>query len=111
MHYYDFNSLHNERIANAHTVNDFGGILIACNHYWMVIIKDWYQIMAKFTDQLIVLELYPIKFLLLQMIIIQVSLYCCDKLGNFGTNTHKLELYLLSFGHFLFSMKLEKVAK
>ena len=35
---------------------------------------------------------YPIKFLLLQTIIIEVSLYCCDKVENFGTNIHKPEL-------------------
>ena len=34
------------------------------------------------------------------MIIIEVSLYC-DKYANFGTNAHKPELYLLSFGRFL----------
>ena len=42
------------------------------------------------------------------MIIIEVSLYCCDKLANFGTNTHKPELYLLSFGCFLFSLAFKK---
>ena len=34
---------------------------------------------------------YLIKFLLLQTIRIEDSLYCCDKLANFGTNMHKPE--------------------
>ena len=57
----------------------------------MVIIRTAYQITAKFTDHLIVpdLAIYPIKFLLLQTIIIEVSLYC-DKLANFSSNTHSL---------------------
>ena len=39
--------------------------------------------------------------------IIKVLLYCCDKLANFGMNLHKPELYLLSFGSFLFSIEIE----
>ena len=45
--------------------------------------------MTKFTDHLILLDQYHIKLLLLHTIIIEVSLYCCDQLANFGTNTHK----------------------
>ena len=40
---------------------------------------------------------------------------CCNKLANFGTNTHKPELYLFLFGHYLFilllSMEFEKWPK
>ena len=46
--------------------------------------------MAKFTDHLIVLDL---SILLPRTIKIEISLYCCEKLLNFGTNTHKPELY------------------
>ena len=43
-------------------------------------------------------------FLLPQTIVIEVSLYCCDKVANFCTNTHKPELHLLSFGCFFNSI-------
>ena len=43
---------------------------------------------------------YPIKFLLPQTIIVEISMHCYDKLANFDTNTHNSELYLLTFGHF-----------
>ena len=59
------------------------------------------RLWAKVFDHLIILHLssvYPIKFLLLQTVIIEISLYCYDKLANFGTNTYKPELYLLLFG-------------
>ena len=46
--------------------------------------------MAKFTDHLIVLDL---SILLPRTIKIEVSLYCCEKLLHFGTNTHKPELH------------------
>ena len=39
---------------------------------------------------------------------IEVSLYCSDKKVKFGTNTHNCELYLLSFGCFLFSLEFKK---
>ena len=69
--------------------------------------------MAKFTDHLILLDLSNLlnSCCYKLCIIIEVSLYCCDKLTNFGTNMHKPELYLLSFGCFLFSMESEKAAK
>ena len=51
---------------------------------------------------------YPIKFLLLQMIVIEVSLYCWYKYTTFGTNTHNPQLYILSFGCFLFSLAFKK---
>ena len=70
--------------------------------------KGWYQIMAKvywsFDSTRIV---YPIKFLLLQTIVIIVVI----KLVNFDTNTHNPELYLLSFNHFLFSLEFKNAAK
>ena len=43
-------------------------------------------------------SVYTIKFLLLQTIIIEVSLYC-DKAANVGPNTHKADVHLLSFGY------------
>ena len=46
--------------------------------------------MAKFTDHLIVLDLSTI---LPWTIKIKVLLYCCEKLLNFGTNTHKPKLH------------------
>ena len=41
------------------------------------------------------------------MIVIEVSLYCCDKQANFGTNTHNPELYFYCLVAFLNS-KLNK---
>ena len=49
---------------------------------------------------LIITPVYPIKFLLFQIVIIEASLYGCDKLANFGSNTHKPELYLCHLGTF-----------
>ena len=84
---------------------------------WIVTIRSDNRLRPRFTDHLIVPDLSTltiviiIKFLLLWMIVIEISLYCCDKYTNFGTNTHNPELYLLSFGHFLFSLEFKKVAK
>ena len=64
-------------------------------------LKDWYQFMAKF--MLIIWQYYYYYIclpLLLQTIVIKVWLWC-EKIGNFDTNTHKPELYLLSLATFL----------
>ena len=53
-------------------------------------------------------SVYPIKSLLLQT---EVHCIVVIKFANFGANAHKPELYLLSFGHFLFSIKFEKATK
>ena len=49
---------------------------------------------------LVIRPVYPIKFLLLQIVIIEASLYGCDKVANFDTNAHKPELYLYHLGTF-----------
>ena len=51
---------------------------------------------GKFADHLIRTYVYPT---LLQATTIEALLYCCNKLANSGTNTHKPELLLLSFGN------------
>ena len=65
------------------------------------------RLWPRITDHLIVATtpVYCIKFLLVQMIIICIVVI---NKQNFGTNTHKPELYILSFGRFIFSLPFKK---
>ena len=71
--------------------------------------KALYQFFVKFMDHFIILHLCTLlnscKY---SLFIIEISLHCYDKLTNFGTNTHKSGLYLLSFGCLLFSKEFGK---
>ena len=63
----------------------------------MVTTRTDIRLWPKFTDRSFhsTEPVYSVTFLLPQAIIIEVSLYCCDKLANFGTNTHKPELFII----------------